>query len=44
MEDHKNLPDDGDIVLANVKQVTNHGAYVSLEEHGNITGDRKSVV
>lgn len=38
MESHKNLPDDGDIVLANVKQVTSHGAYVSLEEHGNITG------
>lgn len=38
MEDHKNLPDEGDIVLVNVKQVTNHGAYVSLEEYGNITG------
>lgn len=38
MEDHKNLPDEGDIVLANVKQVTGHGAYVSLEEYGNMTG------
>ena len=38
MSDHKNLPDEGDIVLANVKQVTNHGAYVFLEEYGNMTG------
>ena len=38
MNDQKNLPDEGDIVLANVKQVTNHGAYVSLEEYGNNTG------
>ena len=38
MEDQKNLPEEGDIVFVNVKQVTNHGAYVSLEEYGNITG------
>ena len=38
MEDHKRLPDEGDIVLANVKQVTGHGAYVFLEEYGNMTG------
>ena len=36
MEDQKNLPEEGDIVFVNVKQVTNHGAYVSLEEYGNI--------
>ena len=38
MEDQKNLPEEGDIVFVNVKQVTNHGAYASLEEYGNITG------
>mgnify|MGYP006174020873 CR=1 FL=1 len=38
MEDQKNLPEEGDIVIANVKQVTNHGAYVFLEEYENMTG------
>lgn len=38
MEELKNIPEEGDIVFANVKQVTNHGAYVSLEEFGNMTG------
>ena len=30
MEELQNIPEEGDIVFANVKQVTNHGAYVSL--------------
>jgi translation initiation factor 2 subunit 1 len=38
MEDQKNLPEEGDIVIANVKQVTNHGAYVFLEEYNAMTG------
>ena len=38
MEDQTNLPEVGYVVLANVKQVTNHGAYVSLEEYDGMTG------
>lgn len=38
MDDLKNIPEEGDIVFANVKQVTNHGAYVALEEYGDLTG------
>ena len=38
MEELKNIPEEGDMVFFNVKQVTNHGAYVSLEEYDNMTG------
>jgi translation initiation factor 2 subunit 1 len=34
----KHLPDEGDIVLVTVKQVTGHGAYVSLDEFNGMTG------
>src|ERR687896_626757 len=34
----KKIPEAGDIVIVTVKEITGHGAYVSLEEHGNITG------
>lgn len=32
------LPDDGEIVIATVREVTGHGAYVSLDEYNNMTG------
>ena len=32
------LPDDGEIVIATVREVTGHGAYVALDEYNNMTG------
>ena len=37
-KDPKDLPEQGDVVITSVKQVTGHGAYVILEEYGNMTG------
>jgi translation initiation factor 2 subunit 1 len=32
------LPEDGEIVIATVREVTGHGAYVNLDEYNNMTG------
>src|ERR671915_1594879 len=34
----KRIPEAGDIVLVTVKEITGHGAYVSLDEYSNMTG------
>lgn len=37
-EEAQKLPDDGEIIIATVKEVTGHGAYVTLDEYNNMTG------
>lgn len=32
------LPEEGEIIIATVRQVTGHGAYVTLDQYNNMTG------
>jgi translation initiation factor 2 subunit 1 len=34
----KKIPEAGEIVLVTIKEITGHGAYVSLDEYSNMTG------
>ncbi len=32
------LPEEGEIIIATVRQVTGHGTYVTLDEYNNMAG------
>lgn len=34
----KKLPEEGEVVIVTIKQITGHGAYVNLDEYSNMTG------
>ncbi len=34
----QSLPEEGEIIIVTVRQVTGHGAYVTLDEYNNMTG------